>query len=175
MSNFTLCIHTENSPGVLHRITVLFTRRKLNIESLTVSETERQGVSRFTITVNAERALVEKVSRQLARIIEVLGVSVSEDSQLIAKEIALIEVTAADIDSRQRVTRIVRERGGQFVGVGEKGFVVEKTGTENEVNALQTALAPFGITQFVRSGRIALLRNGGSGASECANKPVAAA
>jgi acetolactate synthase-1/3 small subunit len=129
-------------------------------------------VSRFTIVVRATRELVSKVALQIERIIEVLGVSVSVESDLIAKEIALFEVSAADPAARQRITQLARKCGAALVGAGERGFVIEKTGSESEVNRLYEQLAPFGITQFVRSGRIAVLKNPASYA-EAARVPAA--
>lgn len=104
-SNFTLSVYSENSPGVLHRITVLFTRRKLNIESLTVSETETHGVSRFTIVVQTEGDTVAKVSRQIRRIIDVHEVVVSRDEDLIVSEIAMYKVGAKGADIRDVIDR----------------------------------------------------------------------
>lgn len=102
-ARYTLCIFSENSPGVLHRITTLFTRRKLNIESLTVSETEKPGISRFTIVVVREREFAYKVADQIQRIIEVSDVYVCEDADLIFKEIALYKVASADSALRSQI------------------------------------------------------------------------
>src|ERR1700722_15354620 len=90
---YTIIIFTENKPGVLYRIADAFLKRKINIESLTVSEIEAQGMSRFTIQVKGSRFSIEKISKQLYKIIEVIKVIEKTDEELIFKEIALIKVT----------------------------------------------------------------------------------
>lgn len=157
-SRYTLLVFTENSPGVLQRITVLFTKRKMNIESLTVSETETAGTSRFTIVVKAERDLVEKVARQIMRVIEVLDVLLCQDDELVFKEIAFISVTAKDAAARREIEETAHRYGAHLVFSKDKFLVLEKTGSEDEVNALTSLLEPYGITQFVRSGRIAIAK-----------------
>jgi acetolactate synthase-1/3 small subunit len=99
---YTLTVFTENKPGVLYRIADLLLRRQINIESLTVSETERHGISRFTIVVLCDKATVEKVVKQLYRIIEVIKVFEMEDKDLIFKEIAFIKVSTKNPDQRLR-------------------------------------------------------------------------
>ncbi len=152
----TISVFTENSPGVLHRITVIFTRRKMNIESLTVSETERKGVSRFTIVVKAEEATLEKVLKQIARIVEVLDVSAKPNNDLLFKEIAFYRVAADSPDKRTQIEELSRRYGSTIVHLSESSLVIEKTGNEEEVNSLYLLLEPYGIREFVRSGRIAI-------------------
>jgi len=155
---FTLCIFSENSPGVLQRITVLFTRRKLNIESLTVSETERNGVSRFTIVVAAERDLVEKVAKQINRIIEVSDIYVCENDELIFKEIAFFKVRTKVAEERNKIEELAARHDARVCFSQDSFVVVEKTGSEDEIKTLYSLLEPFGMAEFVRSGRIALLK-----------------
>ncbi len=156
---FTLCIFSENSPGVLQRITVLFTRRKLNIESLTVSETERPGVSRFTIVVAAERELVEKVAKQIHRIIEVFDVYVCENDELIFKEVAFFKVRTKNNGDQKKIEELASEYLARVCFKKDPFVVLEMTGSEDEVRALYLKLEPFGMAEFVRSGRIALLKD----------------
>jgi len=158
--SFTLSVFTENSPGVLHRLTVLFTRRKLNIESLTVSETEQHGISRFTIVVHCERDLIEKVSKQINRIIEVRDIFVSEDSALIYKEIAFYRVEADTAQKRSEAEDLAHRYGAAVVFAAPTYLVIEKTGIEQDIDSLYLLLEPLGIKEFVRSGRIAILRRG---------------
>ncbi len=160
MSNpvFTLCVFSENSPGVLQRITVLFTRRKLNIESLTVSETERRGVSRFTMVVKAERDVVEKVAKQIQRIVEVSDVLVCENEDLIFSEIAFYKVSSGSADQKRKIEEIAAQSAAEVTEIKGGALVIEKSGSEQEVGALFKLLEPFGIREFVRSGRIAILK-----------------
>jgi len=158
MNFHTISIFTENSPGVLHRITVIFTRRKLNIESLTVSETERKGISRFTICVISDPESVEKVLKQIARIVEVRDVSALSNNDLVYKEIAFYRVHTSDAEQRTKVEELSKNNGAAILKSAEGSIVIEKTGTEEEVNSLYSLLESFGIREFVRSGRIAITK-----------------
>ena len=154
---YTISAFTENSPGVLHRITVLFTRRKINIESLTVSETERKGVSRFTIVVSVHPDLIATIVKQINRIIEVVDVFAAENNALFFKEIAFYRVAAPTIEKRLEVEEHAHRYGAQVGFAQNKEIVIEKTGTEEEINSLFLLLEPYGISEFLRSGRIAVL------------------
>ncbi len=155
----TLSVVSENSPGVLQRITVLFTRRRLNIESLTVSESEKPAVSRFTIVIHAEREIAEKVAKQIHRIIEVSDVYVCEDDELVFKEIALYKLRYADKKTRDEIAERVQHHHGIMEEPMPGRLIIEMMGSEVEIQTLYKDLEPFGILQFIRSGRIALLKN----------------
>ena len=152
----TICAFTENTPGVLHRITTLFTRRKVNIESLTVSETERKGYSRFTIVIKEEPELAEKIARQIRRVIEVSKVYVAENSELLFKEIAFYKVQAPSSQSRSAIEELAHRYHAEVVHTDENHMFIEKTGSEDQISSLFRLLEPYGIAEFVRSGRIAI-------------------
>ena len=156
---YTLSAFTENSPGVLHRITAAFTRRKINIESLTVSESEKKGISRFTIVVKTEPDLIEKVAKTINRVIEVVDVYVSENQHLIYKEISFIRVATETPQQRSEIEEFVHRYGGVVRHASDASLVVETTGTEDEINSLCLLLEPFGILEFIRSGRIAICKH----------------
>ena len=156
-SFFTLCAYTENSPGVLHRLTVLFTRRKVNIESLTVSETERKGISRFTIVVHTEPEIIEKVAKQINRVIEVVDVFVAENKDLIFKEIAFYRMETGTPQKRAEIEELAHRYGAAVTLAKDDYLVIEKTGPEEQIASLFLLLEPYGIKEFVRSGRIAIL------------------
>ena len=155
---FTITAITENSPGVLHRITDLFTRRKVNIESLSVSGTEKKGVSRFTIVIKSEKDLVEKIVKQIRRVIEVLDAYVCRNSHLIFKEVALIKVEVKNPEERTKIEEVATRYDGEVVSGTDNAMIIEKTGSDEEINALYLLLEPFGIIEFIRSGRVALLK-----------------
>ena len=157
--HYTITAFTENKPGVLYRISDLFLRRKVNIESLTVSEIETKGISRFTIVVQAERDMVEKIVKQLYRIIEVIKVFESRDDQLVYKELAFIKVSSKTPERRKEVEDLAYLFRAKITHVSSQAIVVEKTGTEEEIDSLFTLLRPYGIKEFVRSGRIAVLKD----------------
>ncbi|MBI2022315.1 acetolactate synthase small subunit [Candidatus Daviesbacteria bacterium] len=154
---FTMTIFTENKPGVLYRIADVFLRRKINVESLTVSEIESGGVSRFTIVQNMDEDTVKKVVKQLNKIIEVLNVYASLDDELYYNEIALIKVgykTKEDISS---IYTIVAQEGAKVVLVNSTSVIVEGAGTEKDIETLLNSLKPFGIKDIAISGRTAVL------------------
>jgi len=165
---YTIIIFTENKPGVLYRIADSFLKRKINIESLTVSEIEAQGMSRFTVTVKGNRLGIEKISKQLYKIIEVVKVLETTDEELIFKEVALIKVSTKNPSKRQEVEEIAYLFRANIVYVGSNYLMIEKSGSEEEISSLYSLLKPFGIREYVRSGRVALTKeehmfNGKSG------------
>jgi acetolactate synthase small subunit len=112
---YTISAFTDNSPGVLHRLVTTFTKRKVNIESLTVSETERHGVSRFTIVVMVDEDLIKTIVKQIDRIIEVREVYALLNEDLIFKEIALIRVNASNADDRVKVEEHAERYGARVI------------------------------------------------------------
>ena len=158
IQRYTIIIFTENKPGILYRIADAFFKRKINIESLTVSEIETQGMSRFTVLVKGTRLTVEKITKQLYKIIEVVKVLETTDNELIFKEIALIKVSTKNPSRRQEVEDLAYLFQATIVYVGNTFLTIEKSGTEEEINSLYSLLKPFGIREYARSGRIALLK-----------------
>jgi len=156
---YTIIIFAENKPGVLYRIADLFLRRKVNIESLTVSETQEIGISRFTIVVLQQKAMVEKIIKQLYRIIEVVKVFENRDEDLIFKEIAFIKVSTKTPNQRREVEDLVYLFRAKVIFVSKDSLTIEKTGSEEEINSLVVLLKPFVIQEFVRSGRIAVIKD----------------
>lgn len=156
---YTISAYTENSPGVLHRLTVTFTKRKVNIESLTVSETEQEGISRFTIVVRVPDNLIDTIVKQIRRIIEVREAFASEDEDLVFKEIALIRVFSENASDREKVEDLAHRYGGKVVFARKDALTVQITGTEDEIRSLYELLEPHGIAEFVRSGRVAMRKD----------------
>ena len=157
---YTIIIFTENKPGVLYRIADSFLKRKINVESLTVSEIEAQAMSRFTIRVKGTKLAIEKISKQLYKIIEVIKVLEKTDEELLFKELALIKVTTSDASKRRSVEDIARLAKAEVIAIEREYLVIEKSGSEDEINSLYLLLKPFGIKEYVRSGRIAVLKGG---------------
>jgi len=156
---YTITAFSENTPGVLYRIADLFLRRKINIESLTVSEVKNEDQSRFTIVVYAESELVEKIVKQLYRIIEVIKVIDSKDEDLILREIALIKVTATNLEKRKELEHLVLiSDATRIISIHKNYLVIEKTGSETEINDFYELIKSFGIKEFVQSGRIAVFK-----------------
>lgn len=155
---YTIIVFAENKPGVLYRIADLFLRRRINIESMTVSEIEEHKLSRFTITVDADGSLVEKIVKQIYRIIEVLKVIDSTDEELIVQEVALFRVSANTAIKRKEINEVISLTGAKILHFAKGEITVSKNGTEEEIKNLKEILTTYGVKEFVRSGRIAVTK-----------------
>lgn len=157
-SNVTITVYSENKPGMLYRVANLLLRRKINVESLTVSEIKNEGLSRFTIVVRHEISIVQKVAKQIERIIEVSKVEIHTDEELIYREAAIIKIVKNQSVAK-KVKKIIKQLNATIINKSEKYVVIEKLGAEEDLDLLVSALEPF-IKEVVRSGRIALPKNG---------------
>lgn len=151
---YTLGIFTEDKIGLLNRTTGIFTRRNISIESLTVSETEISGIFRFNIKIKTTKEQIEKVKNQLEKLIEVIRVQVYEEDETIYQEIALYKVPTEELLKSDRIEQLIRKHSARILYVGPEFLVIEKTGHKEETQELFIDLEPFGILEFVRSGRI---------------------
>ena len=156
---FTISVLTENKSGLLNGVTIVFTRRKINIESINVSVTEVEGVSRYTILVRCTREAVEKVVKQIRKLVEVLGAFVYEQEEIHYQELALYKVQTKHIMNGNKVENLVRNNGARILVIEEDYIVIEKTGHMHETNNMFEKLKPFGVLEFVRSGRIAISKS----------------
>ncbi len=153
----TVAILVENRPGVLTRVAGLFSRRGFNIESLAVGVTENPDISRMTIVVTGDDRILEQVMKQLNKLIDVIRVSDIPPEDSVNRELALIKV-GVDSGTRAEVMQIVDVFRAKIVDVGIKSLVVEVTGDESKINAMEQLLRQFGIKEMVRPGKIAMNR-----------------
>ena len=154
----TISVMVENKFGVLARISTLFAARGFNIDSLAVGETEDPSVSRMTIVVSGNEAVLEQVEKQLNKLIDVIKViSFTEESHL-ERDLALIKVKV-DKASRSEIFQIVDIFRAKIVDMGVDSLVVEVAGDETKITALEALLKPFGIKEMVRAGIIAMGRS----------------
>ncbi len=153
----TLAILVENKPGVLTRVAGLFSRRGFNIESLAVGITENHDTSRITIVVSGDDNILEQVEKQLNKLIDVIRVSDLPAEESVNRELALIKV-GVDSTTRAEVMQLVDIFRAKIVDVGIKSLIIEVTGDENKINALEQLLRQFGIKEMVRTGKIAMNR-----------------
>lgn len=157
MTTYTISIFTSNTVGLLNRITIVFTRRRINIESLTVCETERKGVSRFTIVMRSEtREMVEKLVRQIRKIVDVLAVFGYYDDDIVFNEAALYKIATPLGGIPLDIKSINLDHNAKVIYWGLDYVVIEKTGSEDEIMEFYHYIKPYGILEFVRSGRIAV-------------------
>jgi acetolactate synthase-1/3 small subunit len=153
----TLSVLVENKPGVLARVAGLFSRRGYNIESLAVGITENPQISRITIVVAGNDHVLEQVTKQLNKLIDVIRVSDLDPAESIERELALFKVKV-DKGTRSEIMAVVDVFRAQIVDVGVKTLVVAVTGTEDKIDAIERLLCNFGIIEVVRTGKIAMNR-----------------
>ena len=158
MKPHTLSVLVENKAGVLSRVTGLFSRRGFNIESLAVGPCEETGMSRITIVVIGDDAMVEQVMKQLNKLIDVIKVTDLSENERVERELALIKVTAEPGGSRAEVMQIASIFRAQIVDLGAKSVILEVTGDTDKIDALEQLLRQFGIKELVRTGRVGILR-----------------
>lgn len=153
----TLAILVENKSGVLSRVASLFSRRGYNIDSLAVGVTEDPDISRITIVVHGDDHVLEQVTKQLNKLIDVIKVSDIGADDAVERELALIKV-AADVDTRAEIMQIANIFRARIVDVAPKSVTVEVTGDESKIQAIEKLLRHFGIKEMVRTGKIAMVR-----------------
>ncbi|MGQ8336767.1 acetolactate synthase small subunit [Sunxiuqinia sp. A32] len=156
---FNITIYSENHIGLLNRITINFTRRKMNIESLTVSESAIKGISKFTIVVNETEDRVKKVVGQLEKVVEVLKAFYHTNDEMVYQELALYKVPTDELYDSDQIEKLVRKSGARILEITKEFTVIEKTGHKEETQELFESLNQFGVLQFIRSGRIAITRD----------------
>ena len=155
---FTITVYTENQVGLLNRIAIIFSRRKINVESLNTSPSEVPGIHRFTIVVVESREVVLKIVRQIEKQVEVLKAYYNTNDEIVWQELALYKVLSDEITEKVKVERLLREFGARAVAIRKDFIVFETTGHREETNKLMEALAPFGLVEFVRSARVAIIK-----------------
>jgi len=156
---YTISVYTENQVGLLNRIAIIFSRRKINIESLNVSPSEIQHIHRFNIVVNETPDTVRKVARQIEKQVEVLKVYFNTNEDIIWQEMALYKVPTDVIAEKVYVERLLRENGARAVVIRKDYTVFETTGHREETDKLIEVLQPYGLIEFVRSARVAIIKN----------------
>ena len=155
---FTISLFTEDHIGILGQITIILTRRQINIDSITASESAVKGIQLLTIVVKTTNEMVQKVARQMEKLVDVMKVFVHTSDQIIYQEIALFKVTTKGLMSGNVIDNIVRAHHARILEVSPKYIVLEKTGHKNQITDLLEQLEPYGVLQFVRSGRVAITK-----------------
>ncbi|HVU94921.1 MAG TPA: acetolactate synthase small subunit [Puia sp.] len=155
---YTITVYTENQIGLINRIAILFSRRKINIESLNTSPSEVDGIHRFTIVINETEEVVRKLCRQLEKQVEILKAYYNTNEEIIWQELALYKVSTDEIAEKVKVERLLREYGARAVVIRKDYTVFETTGQREEIDRLITVLEPYGLIEFVRSARVAIIK-----------------
>lgn len=153
----TIALIVENRPGVLVRIAGLFSRRGFNIDSLTVGATDNPDYSRMTITVEGDEVVLEQVTKQLNKLINVIRVSEMDPNESVDRELAIIKV-AAKKEDRSEIMQIVSVFRAKIIDVSPRSLIVEVTGTNDKIEAMVRLLRQFGIKEMARTGRVSMVR-----------------
>jgi len=156
---YTISIYSENNLGLLTRIATIFLKRHINIESLTVSGSEIENVSRFIIVVDITEELVKKVIGQLEKQVEVIKAYYHTNDECIYLQSALFKIKSNLLFEERQIQNIIKNSNSQIVTVSPEFFVIEKSGRKEEIDTLYEELSSFGIMQFVRSGRISVTKD----------------
>ena len=154
--NYTISVYTENNVGLLHRLSAIFLKRHINIESFTTSECEIKDVFRFIIVVKMTKDDVEKVAKQIEKQVEVIRVFYHTDNETIFQESALYKMKSSSLFEERHIQNIIKESNARIVTVNPDFFVIEKTGFRDDTEKLYKDLEGYGLLQFTRSGRIAV-------------------
>lgn len=155
---YTITVYTENQVGLLNRIAIIFSRRKINIESLNTSPSEVDSVHRFNIVINETEDVVRKLCRQIEKQVEVLKAYYNTNDEIVWQELALYKVPTEVIAEEVKVERLLREYGAKAVVIRKDYTVFEVSGHREETDKLIKVLEPFGLIEFVRSARVAIIK-----------------
>lgn len=156
---FTITVYTENQIGLLNRIAIIFSRRKINIESLNTSPSEVESVHRFTIVINETEEVVRKLCRQIEKQVEVLKAYYNNNDEIVWQELAMYKVPTDIIAEQVKVERLLSQYGAKAVVIRKDYTVFEVAGHREETDNFIKVLEPFGLIEFVRSARIAIIKN----------------
>ena len=155
---FTITVYTENQIGLLNRIAIIFSRRKINIESMNSSPSEIDGIHRFTIVISETEEVVRKLVRQIEKQVDVLKAYYNTGDEIVWQELALYKVPTDEIAEKVKVERLLREFGARAVVIRKDYTVFETTGHREETDKLIKVLEPYGLIEFVRSARVAIIK-----------------
>lgn len=156
---YTITVYTENMVGLLNQVTIIFTRRHINIESLTVSKSSIPGVHKFTITAETDKDMVTKVVRQIEKRIDVLKAYYYTDEEVIYQEVALYKIPTDSLLDNSEMEYLIKKYNAKIIEVNRAYAVIELSGNTEDTQLLFDELNKYKVLQFVRSGRIAITRS----------------
>ena len=159
IKQFTVSVYTENNIGLLNRISAIFQRRHINIESINSSVSEIESVNRWTVVINVSEEQIKKIIGQIEKQVEVIKAYYHTEEETIYQESCLFKIKSELLFDERQIQNIIKESNARIVTVNKSFFVLEKSGRKSEVELLYRELSAFGIMQFVRSGRIAVTKD----------------
>ena len=155
---YTMSVLVENQPGVLSRVSGLFSRRGFNIDSLAVGVTEDPTISRMTIVVDGDERTIEQVTKQLHKLVDVIKVNDLTNDDTVCRQLLLIRV-AADRETRGEIIQLMDIFRARIIDIGRRSLIIEATGDESKIEAIIKSLQPFGIQEIVKTGISAMVRS----------------
>jgi acetolactate synthase-1/3 small subunit len=155
---YTITVYTENHIGLLNRIAIIFSRRKINIDSLNTSPSEIDGIHRFNIVIDETEDVVKKLCRQIEKQVEVLKAYYNTNDEIIYQELALYKLSTDTVAEQAPVERLLREYGAKVVVIRKDFTVFQVSGRREETDKLVKVLQPYGLIEFVRSARVAIIK-----------------
>lgn len=155
---FTISVFTENHIGLLNRVSIIFTRRHINVESLVCSSSEIDGIHRFTIVIEETEEQVKKIVKQLEKQVEVVKAFYHDDSNIVHQELALYKIPTSTLTSGGKVEALVRKHNARLLSVDPEFTTIEKTGHRHENSELFHELKSYGILEFINSGRVVITK-----------------
>jgi len=155
---FTITVYTENQIGILNRISIIFSRRKINIHNLNTSPSEVPGIHRFNIVIEETEDVIKKLVRQIEKQVDVLKAYYNTNDEIIWQEMALYKVPTDIIVEKAKVERLLHQFGARVVAIRKDYTVFETTGHREETDKLIAALEPYSLIEFVRSARVAIIK-----------------
>ena len=155
---YTITVFSENKTGLLSRIVGVITRRHINIESINASTSSIEGIHRFSIVVNLDEESVRKLTLQIDKQVDVLKAYYDSNDDIVYQEIALYKVNSEAFFGGVNMEKLIREHNARIIAIEKEYIVIEKTGYQIETEALLNILRPYGVFEFVRSGRVAIVK-----------------
>jgi len=152
---YTLAIYTANHIGMLNQVSIIFTRRRINIESITVSKSELENIHRYTIVINDDELTVKKIAKQIEKQVDVHKSFYYTDDEIVSHEFALFKLPTSSF-TKANAEDILRGHQATILAITEEYMVVEKSGYTHEIQDLYKALEPFTILEYCSSGRVAI-------------------
>lgn len=156
---YTITIYTEDRVGMVGRLANIFSRRKINIEYLNAAPSEVQGIHRFTIVIQETHEVVQKLVRQIEKQVDVMKAYFHTEDEIVWQEMALYKVPSESITEKIKVERLLHEYGARAIAIRKDYIVFEATGHREEVNKLIKFFEPYGLIEFVRGARVAIIKN----------------
>lgn len=159
LRSYTITVFTENQIGLLNRISIIFSRRQVNIESINSSPTETQHIFRFTIVIRETEEMTIRLIRQIEKQVEVLKAYYHTEEEIVWQELALYKVPTGEVTEKISVERLLREYGARAVVIRNDYTIFEATGHREDTDRLIALLSSYGLIEFVRSARVSIAKN----------------